>query len=307
MPRGIAASLGILLFILLLSGIVMLIVVQTFGFVDNLPLLQLKFLNVSDDFQFWIAKKFGINTADQAAYISKMSEELVSFLTNSLSSIFLTLAELILWTVFVFIFTYFFLIQRSQLVLFISKFFKEEKRHQVATVILQSREVMQGYVSGLLLELIIVALVNTLAMGIMGNKYAILIGIIVALLNVIPYVGILIGLFITFVITFSFYEVDYTIYTILVLYIIHIIEANFMMPRLIGRRVNLNPFITILAVLFGGIIWGIPGMFLSIPITAMIKVIFKNIESTEHIAKVMGHESKVSKMRRIVIRRWRVK
>src|SRR5690606_37343215 len=73
--------------------------------------------------------------------------------------------------------------------------------------------------------------------------------------------------------------------------VVHFIDANIILPRIVGSRVQMNPLATIVAVISGSIIWGIPGMFLFIPLTAIVKVVFERVESLKPWAMLIGTDS----------------
>jgi predicted PurR-regulated permease PerM len=161
---------------------------------------------------------------------------------------------------------------------FIIKVFHKENHTAVAEIMMESKVIIQSYLSGLLIEALIIALMNSAGLLIIGIDYAILLGIIGAVLNIIPYIGGIIGVALPmFVAMITKDSVSYPILVLIVYSIIQFIDNNFIVPRIVASRVRINALVSIVVVLAGGAIWGVPGMFLSIPLTAILKIIFDRI------------------------------
>jgi len=132
---------------------------------------------------------------------------------------------------------------------------------------------------GLFFEMLIMAVLNSAGLLILGIDYAIIMGILCAVLNIIPYIGGVVATLLPMII--AFVTKDSLIYPVLVLIItivIQFIDNNLIVPKIVASRVQINALISVIAVLIGGAIWGVAGMFLSIPLIAILKVIFDHIE-----------------------------
>jgi predicted PurR-regulated permease PerM len=116
---------------------------------------------------------------------------------------------------------------------------------------------------------------------IMGVQYALLLGVMAAVLNIIPYLGIYTSIVICMIVTLANSSGNLAVEVGVGLFIVHLLDSNILFPRIIGGRVKMNPFITILAVIVGQALWGVPGMFLFIPITGIIKLICERVEGLE--------------------------
>jgi predicted PurR-regulated permease PerM len=137
--------------------------------------------------------------------------------------------------------------------------------------------------------LIIVAILNSVGLLLLGIEYAIILGIMGAVLNLIPYIGGIIGIALPMVIAFVTKDsLSYPILVFCVYLFIQFIDNNYIVPKIVAARVRINALISIIAVLIGGALWGVPGMFLSIPITAILKVIFDHIEPLKPWGFLLG-------------------
>jgi predicted PurR-regulated permease PerM len=151
--------------------------------------------------------------------------------------------------------------------------------------------VVQHYITGLLTETSIVGVLNIAGLLLIGAPFAFLLGVIAAILNLIPYIGGLIAVVLTALITFTNTgSITKAFYTIIVFLIVQLIDNNFLVPKIIASRVKLNALISIIGVLIGGALCGISGMFLSIPLIAICKVIFDKIEALQPWGKLLGDD-----------------
>jgi predicted PurR-regulated permease PerM len=141
----------------------------------------------------------------------------------------------------------------------------------------------------LVIETIIVAILNSTALLILGIPYAILIGIIGGLLNLIPYVGGLVAVAIPMIIALATKTTAwYALYVLAFYYFIQLVDNNFLVPKIVASRVKLNTLFSIIVIIAGNALWGIPGMFLSIPLLAIVKLICDHVESLKPWGFLLG-------------------
>jgi predicted PurR-regulated permease PerM len=125
---------------------------------------------------------------------------------------------------------------------------------------------------------------------ILGIKYFVLLGLLTGLLNLLPYIGIFISLLLSVVVTFATAGTGHLLLLIATLFSIHLLDANLLLPLIVGAKVRLNALITILGVIVGGSIWGLTGAFLAIPVIAITKIIFERIDGLKPWAMLLGDE-----------------
>ncbi|MFA6581984.1 MAG: AI-2E family transporter, partial [Paludibacter sp.] len=156
-------------------------------------------------------------------------------------------------------------------------------------IVSQTKSVVQHYLVGLLIEAVIVGVLNTIGLMILGIQYAILLGVIGALLNVIPYIGgiIAVGLFMMVALVTK-ESAWFAVYVFGVHIFIQIVDNNYIVPKIVASKVKINALFSIIVVLIGNALWGISGMFLSLPLLAIFKVIFDHIESTKPWGYLLG-------------------
>lgn len=300
-PRGMAAVLAVLLFIIIIALIMTLLGKQMESFISDFPQLQQKLVLVISSTQDWVNAKFHINSSTQLSYMEKALMGTLGTATSFLSQTFLSLSSLLVFVVFVFLYAFFILFYRRLLVSFLIKIFREEHRDKLLKVIASTRSIIKSYVGGLMIEMVIVAILNTVLFLILGIKYAILLGVMAAIFNIIPYVGILTAAILIILVTLATGTPIQALQAGIALFLVHVLDSNVLFPSIVGSKVKINALITIIGVVLGNMLWGIPGMFLAIPSIAIIKIICENIEEMHPWAILLGDESKpkVKKVKKI--------
>jgi len=276
-PRTVASIVAVLIFVACVGGLIFFFSHQVVRFTKDLPNLQEKFSTKLQVARDWLAEKYNIEDSVQVNYINNSTAGLAGTAVNSIATTFLGMVKLVVLMIFLFIFTFFILYYRKLLIEFLFALFDSKHSDRVRTVFLEVHGVINSYVLGLLTEAVILGSLIFAALGIMGIRYALLISVMAAVFNIIPYIGIYTALFFGSLITLANGSGAQAFEVIIVFISAHFIDANIILPRIVGGRVKLNPMITIVAVLVGNLLWGIPGMFLFIPLTAIIRIISQEI------------------------------
>jgi len=180
---------------------------------------------------------------------------------------------------------------RDMIKKFFAGLFKDEHEAKVMEVLRESRSIVQGYMIGLIIEMGIVAAINSVGFIILGIRYAIFLGLLAAILNMIPYIGMLIASVFCMLITLTnSTEIADILGVLGILIVVQFIDNNIIMPIVVSSKVKINALITILGVLVGGALAGVSGMFLSIPAIAILKVIFDRVDDLKPWGMLLGDE-----------------
>ncbi len=292
MPRSISSLIALLVFMAGIAGFIYFFTFQAINFFEDIPALRVKVEHTFASLQLWVTQKYHVNNAQQLGYLGKSANGLLTTAANSISSLFVDVLNVLIWNIFVLIYTYFILFHRGLLMRFVLSLFTPAHRAKTADIVTETRKVINSYVRGLLVEMIVVALLTSIVFLVLGIKYAILLGVLTALLNIIPYLGVYTGMAFSVLVTLANGSVSDIAGICISMLIIHFLDANILMPKIVGGSVKMNPFITIVAVLTGHLIWGIPGMFLFIPITAIVKIICDRVDGLKAWAILIGTEEK---------------
>lgn len=290
MGRTTAAMTSVILFITALVAFIYFLAVQLISFAEDFPRLRVRFQEMFDSLQHWLSSKLHITSHQQAEYINKSTSSMLESIGNSLSNVVISVTGTLLLMVFVLIFTFFILYHRRLLMRFVLHLFKVQHRDKVQEVIAETKSMINAYVFGLVIEMAILSIVNCTMFLVMGIKYPLLLGVMTAVLNIIPYLGIYVSIVICMLVTLANSTANMALEVGIGLFIIHMLDSNILFPRIIGGRVKMNPFITIIAVIVGQFLWGVPGMFLFIPITGIMKLVCERVEGMEAWGILIGVE-----------------
>lgn len=273
---AIFAVLGLAM--LLIAALIIFLITQASLVGEAWPQLLDKFEALLNETIAWVSGNFGISTSQINAWIAKSREQLLSksgsAIGVTLTTVSGVLASLILTPVYTFMILYY----QPHLIEFIYQLFGGAHDKKVSEILNETKGIVQGYLAGLFAEFAIVAVLNAVGLLVLGIQYAILLGIIGALLNVIPYLGGLIAMALFAVVALLTKSPIYVVYVIGLYTLIQLIDNNYIVPKIVGSKVKLNALVSIIVVIAGAALWGIPGMFLSIPLTAVVKLILDRIE-----------------------------
>lgn len=287
-PKILAIGLAILLAILVVGIIFIFLSTQIIQFGDMLPALKTKSISLLHDLQLWLSERFNIPLERQMKMVNDAIQNSKGYLGQTLNTVFGIVSYVVLIPLYVFLLLFY----KPLLLNFIYEVFTEDNKEQVAEILQETKSAIQSYIVGLMVEASIVAVLNATALLILGVKYALLIGVIGAILNVIPYIGGVIAIAIPVMISFVTKDDGLTtpILIVVAYTVIQFIDNNIIVPRVVSSKVSVNALVSILIVLLGGTIWGVSGMFLSIPFVAVLKIIFDRVDELKPWGKLLGEE-----------------
>jgi AI-2 transport protein TqsA len=288
--RALASVTTLLIFMILVGSLFYFFSHQMVRLSRDLPSLQAKVMEKWQDIQDWISDKYHVTNNQQISYMNKSANSILNTAVNSVATTFVGIAETLILTIFFFIFTFFILNNRRLLMRFVVELFDEAHNEKVKGIISRVRTLINSYVLGLLIEMCVIGVLIFTSLMIIGVKYALLISIMAAVLNIIPYLGIYFCMALAMLITAAMGTTGQVLAVGIVFVVTHFADANVILPHVVGGQMKMNPFITILAVLIGRLVWGIPGMFLFIPLTAMIRLISEEVTGMKPWAILIGEQ-----------------
>ena len=289
-PRPVAAIVSVILLLAVISGIFYALGSQIADLGNQWPLLKTQLAGLFNNVQNWMASTFHVNVEKQTEYINKSAQKVLSSGGSIIEKTVLSISSLVLMLIFIIIYTLFILIYRSRWMRFLEAIFTERNKVVIYDISEHIKNIIRKYITGLFFEMVILVGVACLVFWILGIKYVFLLGLIVGVFNLIPYVGIYTALVIALAITFATVDASHALYVAIAVIGIHTVDSNFLMPKIVGSQVKINPLMVILGVVAGELLWGIPGMFLSIPYLAIAKVIFDRIKNLQSLGILLGDE-----------------
>jgi predicted PurR-regulated permease PerM len=300
-PRTLSSLMAILLLLAFISAVLYVVGSQISSLRNDWPMLKSQVSQSVNDLMGWVRHVFQINTRKEMSYVDATKTKIMASGSNVIGQTFGAISSLMLFYLFITIFTFFILLYRRLLLHFVVWVFTDEYSKIVFDIVENIQSILRQYILGLLLEMFVVACLACTAFWIIGVKYAVLLGIIVALFNLIPYLGIFTALLLSTLITFATGSIKDAVAVAGSVLLIHAVDSNFLLPTIVGSKVKLNALITFLGIVLGEMIWGLSGMFLSIPIMAIFKIIFDRVESLKAWGFLMGsgQEEKKSTMKKM--------
>ena len=287
--RIIAILITLLLTFIIIIAFCVLMYSQIIRFSDSWPLLVDKFTLLINQTINWISGYFDINQQNILDWIAKTKKELLNMSGNTIGQTLLTLGNWIIVIFLIPVYMFLILFYKPLILEVIHKLFGASHQSHLSVVITQIKTLIQRYLLGLVIEFVIVSVLNVTALLILGVDYAILLGILGGLLNVIPYIGGLIAVALPMIVALTTKTTAwYAFYVLAAYYFIQIIDNNYIVPKIVASKVKINALFSIIAVFVGNAVWGVTGMFLSIPLLAIIKLIFDHIEPLKPWGLLLG-------------------
>ncbi|GAA0882199.1 AI-2E family transporter [Sphingobacterium siyangense subsp. cladoniae] len=289
-PRTLAGILSVILFFGVLGYGLFLLASQLTLLKEDFPAFKQQIMDGVGNLQTWVSQQFGIQHKDQIDFINKTASKSVDSGTLFLGTALVSLSSMFILFVFTFLYTFFLLIYRGHIVKFLLFVNRIEDRPIVLDVVQQVQYVVKKYLIGLLIQMSLVSLLVFIVLSLIGVKYSLLLALITGVFNVLPYVGIFSSMLIIAILTFATSSFTHVVLVIIALIIIHMIDSNFIVPKIVGSKVKVNSLFAMLSIIIGEMIWGISGMFLAIPILAIVKIVMDRIKELKPWGFLLGEE-----------------
>jgi predicted PurR-regulated permease PerM len=290
-PHVLAVTCTVVLFMLMVIGILFFISWQISAIANDWDAIQTNLSIHFDTIQKFISSNFNLNNVEQKVLIDNASKNVLESGKNIIGTSLVSVSDVILNLTLIPIYIFLFLLYRTLFITFLSKLFQPEYHEKLQDILYQIKVSVQSYIVGLLIEMIIVSTLTSVGFMIIGLKYAIVLGLITGLLNLIPYIGILFAGILSIIATLTASpDITLIIGVLIIVIVVQLIDNNLIVPMIVGSKVQINAFVSIVGIIVGGVIAGFSGMFLAIPIIAILKVIFDRIESLEPWGYLMSDD-----------------
>jgi len=290
-PKVIAILVSIVLALAIFVALLYFFYSQIISFVNDLPLLEKTLTSKIDSIQQFISETFHVSKIEQKAWITTKIQEnadtggvLVLGLFSATGSF---LASFALIPIYIFFLT----LYQDKFKEFVKLITEDDKNEHTLMVVKKVSRVSQKYLMGIFLDVVILSVLNSTGFLILGLPHAILFGVLTSMLNIIPYIGVMIGS--TLPILMAFLTKDamgYTLGVAAVCFFVQFLDNNFITPYVVGSSVSINPLTATVVLIGSSLVWGIPGMILCMPLTGMAKVVCDNVESLKPYGYLLGEE-----------------
>lgn len=287
--RILAIIVSILLSLILISGLIAVIYYQIIQLTDSGPEMITKITVIINQIVSEISASLGIDPEKLHIWIVQTQKELLNFNSASLGHTLMTVGSALAMFFLIPVYIFLILLYQPILLEFINQVSGVENKLQIRGVVTQTKKVVQKYLFGLLIEAGIVAILDIAVLFLLGVPYAILLGIIAALLNWIPYLGGLVGAGLPMAVALATKDSPwFALYVMIGFYIIQLIDNNYIVPKIVASKVKINALFSIIVVLAGNALWGVSGMFLSLPLLAIVKLTCDNFEQLKPWGFLLG-------------------
>ncbi len=296
MPELLSIFLSLMVMIIIISLIIFFISSQITPLIKDFPQIRENITRHINDLSAWFGERTNISTVEQSKFLNDQSNNLLNYAANILGGAAGTLGTAFIFFGLLPVYTFLMLYYKVILMRFVYMWFPQESHPRVKVVVQQTETIVKSYILGLLIQITYITILLGGSLALFGIKHALLIGIVFGVLNLIPYIGALFGNIIGVLLTLSSSQDIGPVITVLVtIAVVQFLDNNILMPSIVGSKVRINALVCLAGVFIGGALAGIPGMFLSLPLIAVFKVIFDHTDRFKHWGILFGDEMEAKK------------
>ncbi|PSR52677.1 hypothetical protein AHMF7605_03620 [Adhaeribacter arboris] len=291
LKKATAALAALLLVLAVLGGLSTIVYHKLADLKTDLPEIEQKIKEKTNRLQGLLSKTTDISELEQEVIIEQKKPDILKEVGKTIKNFLVRGLYLLLQIFIVLTYTFFFLVYRHRIQNFFIKVNWFHNHAESRRVFLRITRVVHDYLQGTFIVILVLAVIYTFGFWVINLKHALLFALITALLRIVPYFGSFLG--IAFPIAFAILTQNSFLQPVLILVffmVTQLLEANFLTPYITGSRVRLNPLATILAILLGSLIWGVPGMVLFVPFFGILRIVFDEITQLQPYGYILGNE-----------------
>ncbi len=310
-PKVVAILISIVFAFTIFGALLYFFYAQIQSFVNDWPVLEKTMSAKWESLQQFISETFHVSRIEQQTWLTSKIKENASTGGVLVLGLFSATTSFLASFALIPIYIFFLTLYEDKFKEFVRLITKEDKNEHTLMVVKKVSQVSQKYLVGIFLDVVILSVLNSTGFLILGLPHAILFGVLISFLNIIPYIGILIGSALPILMAFLTKDaMGYTLAVAAVCVVVQFLDNNFITPYVVGSSVSINPLTATVVLIASSLIWGIPGMVLCLPLTGMAKVVCDNVESLKPYGYLLGEEVNFSEREHVqdkVIKRFRRK
>lgn len=292
-PRTLASLLSTLVVFIVFGGTLFLFITQINKFASDMPSMEDKIESFIESSQNKIESITNLSFGEQEEMLEEKSgpiiEKIGSLVTGFFGNLFSTLFSFFLVLVYLF----FLLLYRKKIFDFLMMYIPDNQEDSAKETLEKISRVVFQYLWGRAQVMILLGIMFFITFISFGLPYALLLTLFGAVITIIPYIGSLISSLLPILFSLIYFDsLPKVIFLSAVIVVIQLIESNVLEPLILGKEVKLNPLVIIVAIVLGGLIWGLAGMILFVPIFAIIKIISLNHSGLRPIGFLLGNRDK---------------
>lgn len=288
--RTLAVLLSIMLILLFTAGMFAIISAQIISFSNDLPQMQDRMQQSIDNVQQWVHNQFGVAPQKQIAILKQTITRIFKSANSQVKGLITGLVGSLASFAIVLVYVFFLLWKREKYENFVLKLTQQENHEQVKETLHKITKVATEYLGGRLVSMALLAVFYMIGFSVVGLKNAVLLGLIAVIPTLIPYVGPIIGAFFPLAMALTSGDNGSVLPVFMVLAIAQALDNYFIEPFVLGSNLSLSPFMTIVSIIIGELLWGVAGMVLFIPLFAIVKIICDHVPVLHPYAYLLGEE-----------------
>jgi predicted PurR-regulated permease PerM len=272
--RIYAILISIIILLLLAVAAIGLLMKQFGAFLTEWPVIKVKMEESLGEFSQFLINYYSISKEQQGHFLDQLfnqsSGDVIQLIQQAISASAVGAVLLILVPVFAVLILYY----RNLLAEVVFRLFPGERKEGIKNILFLTISTYYNFIKGMFIVYAIVGVLNSLGLLVLGVPHAIFFGFVAAILTFIPYVGIMVGALLPMAMAWiTFNSIWYAVGVAAIFAFVQYLEANVIFPLAVSNRLNINALATLVAIIAGGIIWGIAGMILFVPFLAIIKLV----------------------------------
>lgn len=290
-PAFMAAMFCMLLVVGIIAGMFTVLGWQVASLINDFTLIQERMIATIAEVQQYIMHNFGISLEEQREMLKGQQQTISSFVSSVAGSVTAIFSNFILIMVYMALLLFY----RGHIKSFLLKFAPEGQAQEMANVIQRAANVSQQYLVGMSKMIVCLWVMYGIGFSIMGVKNALFFAVLCGLFEIVPFIGNITGTTLTVLVSAVNGGSPSMLGGIVLVYgVVQLVQGWILEPLVLGPQVKINPLFTILALVIGELIWGIPGVIVAIPLTAMLKIIFDHVESLKPYGFLMGETAQLA-------------
>ena len=304
-PRGLAAVGCALFALVLLLGVGYLLINQVIALGNNMPLIGKKLNDMLNSAHDFISEHFQLPVDTQKTYLKNQIDGFSNLAGKYVGDIFRSILSFLVHLLIITAYTILLLIYRRRFKNFVLAlvvhYAGRTNLDEARNVVDKTTDVASSYLTGVSIVALIFSVINTIGLTIIGIENALFFGVMVAFINIIPYIGSVAGSAIVVLYTLITRDSLVTPAVVALFFIVlQQIDSYILTPKITGSKIQLNALFTIMALLLGSLVWGVAGMILFVPFLGAAKVVFDHVDSLKPYGSLIGdREAKEDKKSRL--------
>lgn len=287
--NGLASSLSLVFLLLVIGGVILLLGFQLSDLADDMGKIEQRVGTMVSQLKDFVQHNFGISKGEQQKMIKEQQSGGMEKVTGMVTGLVGSLAGIMVDAILVLVYTFLFIYFRVHFKTFILRLLDRSNRGTAREVLQNASTVTQSYLGGLALMIVFLWIMYGIGFSIAGVKNALFFAILCGVLELVPFAGNITGTSITVLMALAQSGDTKVVIGVIITYgCVQLIQTYILEPLVVGDRLNINPLFTILIIVVGEAVWGIPGMVLAVPLLGIFKIICDNVEPLHDYGFLIG-------------------